>query len=210
MEYRVTTLPAAHIGFGILPEDVIDEVNHYLDLKLRDPLTADASATLVGQIKNGRQLMLDRHDSALSSLSGFILNSSIEFIRVFYESAGLTVPEKTIGIESVWSVHSFEGDYNPIHSHRTKSGMGISFVIYTKVPPAITALEAKSFDGSLVFLAGSAQPWQSDILKPSGQLNIKPREGALYVFPSWLEHVVYPFSGDGERRTVAGNVNISD
>ena len=128
MEYRVTTLPAAHIGFGMLPEDVIDEVNHYLDFKLQDSLNADASATLVG-IKNRRQLMPDQHDDALRILSGFILNSSIEFIRVFYDSAGLSVPEKTVGIESIWSVHSFEGDRNPTHSHRTKSGMGISFVV---------------------------------------------------------------------------------
>lgn len=87
MEYRVTTLPAAHIGFGILPEDVIGEVNHYLDLKLQDPLSVDASPKLVGQIKNGRQPMLDQHDSALRSLSGFVLNDSIEFFRVFYENA---------------------------------------------------------------------------------------------------------------------------
>ena len=30
------------------------------------------------------------------------------------------------------------------------------------------------------------------------------------MFPCWLQHAVYPFKGEGERRTVAGNVNCWD
>ena len=29
----------------------------------------------------------------------------------------------------------------------------------------------------------------------------------LFVFPSWLQHMVYPFFGKGERRIVASNLN---
>jgi hypothetical protein len=32
----------------------------------------------------------------------------------------------------------------------------------------------------------------------------------LLMFPSWMQHCVYPFQGDGERRTVAGNINCFD
>jgi len=28
------------------------------------------------------------------------------------------------------------------------------------------------------------------------------------MFPSWLTHMVYPFEGEGERRTVAANLNV--
>jgi len=28
------------------------------------------------------------------------------------------------------------------------------------------------------------------------------------MFPSWLNHMVYPFEGEGERRTIAGNLNV--
>ena len=34
--------------------------------------------------------------------------------------------------------------------------------------------------------------------------------GKLLVFPSWLQHMVYPFKGEGERRTVASNLNCWD
>ena len=37
---------------------------------------------------------------------------------------------------------------------------------------------------------------------------INPQPGLLVMFPSWLQHVVYPFEGAGERRTIAGNLNV--
>ena len=35
---------------------------------------------------------------------------------------------------------------------------------------------------------------------------LRPRTGVLVLFPSWLQHGVRPFSGDGERVTVALNL----
>ena len=40
------------------------------------------------------------------------------------------------------------------------------------------------------------------------QINIKPEVGKFLMFPSWLQHMVYPFEGEGERRTVAANLNV--
>jgi hypothetical protein len=37
---------------------------------------------------------------------------------------------------------------------------------------------------------------------------MKPEVGKFFMFPSWLQHMVYPFQGDGERRTVAANLNV--
>ena len=37
-----------------------------------------------------------------------------------------------------------------------------------------------------------------------------PEVGKLLVFPSWLQHMVYPFKGKGERRTIASNLNCWD
>ena len=46
-----------------------------------------------------------------------------------------------------------------------------------------------------------------EILKPTYATMFKPKVGTMYFFPSWLQHVVYPFRGEGERRTVAANFN---
>ena len=44
-------------------------------------------------------------------------------------------------------------------------------------------------------------------LRPPQSFVMKPEVGKLLVFPSWLQHMVYPFKGEGERRTVASNLN---
>ena len=47
-------------------------------------------------------------------------------------------------------------------------------------------------------------------LRPPQSFIIQPQVGKLLVFPSWLQHMVYPFKGEGERRTVASNLNCWD
>ena len=40
----------------------------------------------------------------------------------------------------MWTVHSYEGDYNPLHDHGTKGLMGLSCILYMKVPEQIQKL----------------------------------------------------------------------
>mgnify|MGYP001243382153 FL=1 len=42
--------------------------------------------------------------------------------------------------------------------------------------------------------------------KPPNQKVYGPKVGHFLIFPNWLNHMVYPFLCDGERRTVAGNI----
>ena len=37
---------------------------------------------------------------------------------------------------------------------------------------------------------------------------IKPEVGKIYIFPKWVNHQVYPFFGEGERRTLSANFNV--
>lgn len=37
---------------------------------------------------------------------------------------------------------------------------------------------------------------------------IIPKEGRFFIFPLWLNHVVYPFRGEGERRSLSYNINV--
>ena len=39
-------------------------------------------------------------------------------------------------------------------------------------------------------------------------MSIKPQVGNLFLFPSSLNHQVYPFRGKGERRSVSFNVDV--
>ena len=122
-------------------------------------------------------------------------------------------------MDETWSVHSYEGDYNPIHDHGTKTIMGLSTTGWTKVPQQILdqpttgdSLYSKYnasgvCDGYLCFNYGRNEIMNVERLRPPQSFEVKPEVGKLYIFPSWLSHMVYPFRGEGERRTVASNLN---
>ena len=63
--------------------------------------------------------------------------------------------DRSIGIEcetsmeSMWTVHSYNGDYNPVHDHGTRTPMGVSCIYYLKVPRCIERLgnPAEEFGG---------------------------------------------------------------
>ena len=40
-------------------------------------------------------------------------------------------------------------------------------------------------------------------------LQVAPTRGLMLIFPSWLIHQVYPFIGEGERRSIAFNGNYA-
>ena len=47
-----------------------------------------------------------------------------------------------------------------------------------------------------------------NMLRPATEEYVKPEEGVLLMFPSWLRHSVNPFFGEGERRTFSANMNV--
>ena len=65
-------------------------------------------------------------------------------------------------------------------------------------------------DGFLAFTYGRNEIMNTQKLRPPQSMSIQPRVGRQLVFPSWMQHMVYPFFGKGERRTVAANLNVWD
>jgi hypothetical protein len=144
----------------------------------------------------------------------------VTYINQFMAQSGQVLDgNRNVEMDELWSVHSYEGDYNPIHDHGTKTIMGISTTAWTKVPQQILdqpttgdSLYSKYnasgvCDGYLCFNYGRNEIMNVERLRPPQSFEVKPEVGKLYIFPSWLSHMVYPFRGEGERRTVASNLN---
>lgn len=77
--------------------------------------------------------------------------------------------------------------------------------------PAVFMLETQlpeNMVGGLAFSYGRNSLLDKERLAPPQSFIIKPEVGKMLMFPSWLTHMVYPFEGDGERRTVAANLNV--
>ena len=146
---------------------------------------------------------------------------SIDYLTNFASTTGNPFKDQlAVEIDELWSVHSYERDYNPIHDHGTKTIMGISCTSWTKVPqqildqPTAGSPEYNLYnasgnsDGCLAFNYGINSLMDVQRLRPPQSFVIKPEIGKFLMFPSWLQHMVYPFEGDGERRTVAANLNV--
>ena len=223
IKVEIHALPAVFMLETRMPEKMVDDLNDYLDELLEDEDRRSLAHTLVGQIHRGEQLNMEVDDERLQEYSKFVTHLGAEYINHFMGQTGTNLPKnKQVAIDEIWSVHSYEGDYNPIHDHGTKTIMGISTTAWTKVPQQIldqptagSPLYSKynssgSCDGYLAFNYGRNEIMNVERLRPPQSAEMQPEVGKLLIFPSWLQHMVYPFFGDGERRTVASNLNCWD
>ena len=116
-------------------------------------------------------------------------------------------------IVHAWVVSQKENDYLPVHAHSEMvdgyQNSKISAVMYLKVPeqmkrkPDETSIKFGK-DGQIAFtVMGDAAPFMTTSL-----YNIQPEVGWFYLYPSTLNHQVYPFIGDGERRSLAFNIDF--
>ena len=200
------------------PEDVITEINDHIDNTII-PANKDYSKGLVGQIshdKRSAQLHFPHNDDGVGKqFSDVITRMGSEYIdRV----VGI---RSEIEMQSMWTVHSYEGDYNPVHDHGTKTPMGLSCILYLKVPPQIEKLgnPAEHFEGlnessgaidGFTYLTWGVNGMRDiNILRPITEEYVKPEVGTMLMFPAWLRHGVMPFFGEGERRTFSCNMNVS-
>ena len=88
----------------------------------------------MGQIAQGEQLLMNNSDPRVKEYSDFICSLGDDYISVFFNKTGASTyyRPKQIEIDSTWSVHSYAGDYNPLHDHGTKTIMGVSQLVGLK------------------------------------------------------------------------------
>ena len=222
-EVTVHNMPSVYVMETQMPEGMVEDLNDYLDEYVEDENKKSLADTLVGQISQGEQLLMDNADPRVKEYTDFVCGLGADYINCFAESTGSMLKRpKAVAIDETWSVHSYEGDYNPIHDHGTKTIMGISTTTWTKVPQQILDQPTSGTpeyslynssgdcDGCLAFNYGRNSLIDSDRLFPPQSAVVKPEIGVQYMFPSGLQHMVYPFFGEGERRTVAANLNCWD
>ena len=205
------------------PNEITTEINQHIEDTII-PNNVDHSEGLVGQIRQNKeksaQLTFPHEGDEVGEMFGSVLERlAKEFVN---RSMGEETECKT-SIESMWTVHSYSGDYNPIHDHGTKTPMGVSCIMYLQVPRCIQRLgnPAEEFEGlnessgavdGFTYLTwGSNGMRDVNMMRPITEEYVKPEIGTLIMFPSWLRHGVMPFFGkeDDERRTFSANINVT-
>ena len=137
-EVTVHNMASVFVMQTEMPINMVNDINDYLDEYKEDENKKSLADTLVGQIYQGEQLLMDNADPRLKEYTDFVCGLGADYINFFTQQTGtkLKAP-KAVAIDETWSVHSYEGDYNPIHDHGTKTIMGISTTGWTKVPQQI-------------------------------------------------------------------------
>jgi len=186
------------IGSTDIPKTLIDKINNFIDELIKDKNKSkklDHGKYLAGQVT--QEIKLPKE-----IINGELLNFLSKITKVFVE--GLTDKKVTkFEIISCWVVRQFQNEYNPIHWHNGHiSGAG-----YLKLPNNFGASKQekdKNAHGRISFTHGTRQ------FLSLSTVTRKPEIGKIYLFPNYLMHSVYPFYGEGERRSISFNANIND
>ena len=186
------------IGKFKLKNQIIKEINIHIDEIIKDENLAnelDHSKNLAGQVTQEIKLTNE-------FLSKGLLNEFANATRAFIHGSEKKKLTK-FNLISSWVVRQFKNEYNPIHWH----GGHISGVAYLKVPTNLNHKNSKQHierNGCIEFIHGNRQ------FLSSSTYTVTPELGDLYIFPHYLMHTVYPFYGDGERRSVSFNSFIDN
>ena len=233
MQISYNTKPALTLmscNFGL---EITKEINDYIEESVF-PKNIDASGSLVGQIRNhenSAQLIFPHDDDDVgeefSSYLCRLANQYMDYVESDTIDDGKTFNRSITGnekkynpeIKSMWVNRSYAGDYNPEHDHPSDADIGLSCIMYLTVPMGISSGDGSEgstslsgatglVDGYTRFCWGTNSTTDMKKLKPSTEQYIKPEVGQLLMFPSWLNHSVLPFTGEGERRSLSANINM--
>ena len=188
-----------------LPDKILNRM-----IEITDDITNDEENkknwghALAGQIRDEPLIANEYLDARglynyFNNLCTYYIDHTIKINNV---DVKMIDPETNSKITSMWIVNQKEGEYNPVHHHTNAT---ISCVMYLKIPeytPRDLPYKPIS-DGSIEFIySASGEEYQTF---NKGCYLTSPEVGDMFMFPSYLLHTVYPFLGDGERRSVSFN-----
>ena len=216
--WSVREEPAVKIFSVDLSSAILDEVNEYIDNETI-PNNVNYAANLAGQLNQNEKSAQLNFDC--SNGVGLQLKSLLDTMGTAYLQKAYSRISKAV-ISDLWTNHAYAGDYNPFHDHGVKTEAGLSGILWLKIPKGIKGVIGDDIDKQgLTNASGLCDGWthlvwgtttRKDMLqlKPCTESYEQPVAGRLIIFPNWLKHQVFPFFGEGERRSLAVNWNIFD
>jgi len=125
--------------------------------------------------------------------------------QLYYDTGARPTETDRVEIDALWVNIQRYMELNPAHAH---TGM-FSFVIYIKNELSRAETINNKFDNARnTELAGHLQlRYGEEQYMNWSQFNHWPERGQIIMFPSWLQHFVFPhYETDKERISVAGNI----
>ena len=190
-----------------LSDKIVQELIQLTDVITKDNDRESDGENLAGEIKD--EWNIDPILLTNISFKSYIDQLCWEYYRVLisqhlHASAlnRLGTIIENIEITGSWFNNQRDNEYNPIHIH---TGI-FSGVLYLKIPEYLPPRKRKETDGSIVFV-GNECFYSGMMTNPT--IIFSPKVGDIFLFPSCLNHMVYPFrtrDGKGIRRSLSFNL----
>ncbi len=129
-------------------------------------------------------------DEAARQVARLALRDPNKAVDIGYEAQG-------------WANINRHGNYNLVHTH---PGAQWSMVYYVDIG---VPEQGHRLNGVFEFRDPRQRATEFPGFDFGRALNIVPEAGLFMAFPAWLEHMVHPFYGSGERISIAINVRFT-
>ena len=188
-----------------VPLDVYNTINHLYENKY--PQLLRANKQLVGKIEKEHSLFFDGPNNNKMTTHNHLPQNVLQWFHQKFNHylQWNKVKKYKMHLNSIWVNQMFEHEYNPVHIHQGTLFTGLSSVMILKLPQSF-GVEYSATDtpqnGRLQILGSSSGQFANIDYQPE----IKERD--FYVFPYDMRHCVYPFNGEGYRRTLAANMDV--
>lgn len=136
----------------------------------------------------------------------------IEKIKAWISSGAKSVTnlpfqntKKAISFEynaAAWANVNRNGQYNSPHTH-PKSDWSMVYYVSLGQPA-----NSHPLNGALEFKDPRPRAQGVEGYNFSKSVQLLPKPGMFLIFPAWLEHMVHPFFGTGERISIAVNLTL--
>lgn len=153
---------------------------------------------------HSRSDLLNWPDPAVATLRGWFVeavNAMVEASLELMRAGGMNRPFKGSMSLVAWANVSRKGNYHRLHNHPGSAWSGVYYV------DAGQEVVGQPLSGVLELL--DPRPFTEMVATPGDPFGqkavIRPRPGAMVVFPGWMYHFVNPYQGEGERISIAFN-----
>ena len=186
----------------------VTELNHKLEtycLEQEEISPRHHTDSIKGGYHSHRQFFETDH-AAVGQLKALILDGVQNYLQHFWEmesTAPLTsIPNFTMQMTG-WSVILREGEISTPHTHPGAHLSGVYYVTTKKKTP-----ETQNTEGNLVLVDPRIRASAAPLKHQKTNALFEPKPGVTVMFPSFLEHYVLPFKGDGVRISIAYNITF--
>jgi len=183
----------------------MDEVNRQLEALVMQIAASEANSTTGTTTEGGFQTkddLFQRDNPAIAALKPHIFSAVQDYAGQLVRQELNQPPKKIDFVLWGWAVAYRAGHSQGLHVHPSAN---VSGVYYVSAPPA--TLEPGDA-GKISFYDPRPRATMIQLPFQTTRHRIAPVPGDMYLFPSWLEHSVSPFQGEGTRICIAFNAKL--